>query len=63
MPLRNLENISAGELARWIKITTPNDQRHVIRVLEEAAGILRQEIEYVEANREARLGSGQRDRI
>jgi ParB-like chromosome segregation protein Spo0J len=62
-PLRNLENISAGELARWIKITTPNDRPHVIRVLEEAAGILRQEIEDVEANREARLGSGQRDRI
>jgi ParB-like chromosome segregation protein Spo0J len=62
-PLLNLENISAGELARWVKITTPNDRRHVIRVLEEAAGILRQEIEYVHANKEARLGSDQRDRI
>jgi hypothetical protein len=62
--LRNLENISAGELARWVKITTPNDRPHVIRLLEEAAGILRQEIEYVDAKKEARLlGSSQRDRI
>jgi ParB-like chromosome segregation protein Spo0J len=44
-PLRNLENISGGELARWIKITTPNDRPHVIRVLETAAGILRLECE------------------
>jgi ParB-like chromosome segregation protein Spo0J len=44
-PLRNLENIAAGELARWIKQTTPNDRRHVIRVLEEAAAILRDELE------------------
>jgi ParB-like chromosome segregation protein Spo0J len=44
-PLRNLENIAAGELARWIKITTPNDRPHVIRVLEEAAAILRDELE------------------
>jgi hypothetical protein len=43
--LRNLENISAGELARWIKITTPNDRPHVIRVLEDAAAILRLEAE------------------
>lgn len=42
-PLRNLENISGGELARWIKITTPNDRPHVIRVLETAAAILRDE--------------------
>jgi ParB-like chromosome segregation protein Spo0J len=44
-PLKNLENISGGELARWIKITTPNDRLHVIRVLEMAAGILRDELE------------------
>jgi ParB-like chromosome segregation protein Spo0J len=44
-PLRNLQNISGGELARWIKITTPNDRLHVIRVLEMAAGILRDELE------------------
>jgi hypothetical protein len=49
-PLKNLENISGGELARWIKITTPNDRLHVIRVLEMAAGILRDELE---AGREA----------
>ena len=46
-PLRNLENISAGELARWVKMTTPNDRRHVIRVLEEAAALLRLEFERV----------------
>jgi hypothetical protein len=39
-PLRNLVGISGGELARWIKITTPNDRSHVIRVLEMAAAIL-----------------------
>ena len=44
-PLRDLVGISGGELARWIKITTPNDRRHVIRVLEMAAGILRDELE------------------
>jgi hypothetical protein len=43
-PLRNLENISGGELARWIKLTTPRDRRHVIRVLETAASLLRSEI-------------------
>jgi ParB family transcriptional regulator, chromosome partitioning protein len=43
-PLRNLENIAAGELARWVKQTTPNDRPHVIRVLEEAAAILRDEL-------------------
>ena len=36
---------AAANLARWIKITTPNDRRHVIRVLETAAGILRDELE------------------
>jgi ParB-like chromosome segregation protein Spo0J len=49
-PLRDLVGISGGELARWIKITTPNDRPHVIRVLEMAAGILRDELE---AGREA----------
>jgi ParB family chromosome partitioning protein len=44
-PLRNLQNISGGELARSVKITTPNDRIHVIRVLETAAGILRAELE------------------
>jgi ParB/Sulfiredoxin domain len=42
-PLRDLVGISGGELARWIKITTPNDRPHVIRVLEMAAAILRDE--------------------
>ena len=44
-PLRDLVGISGGELARWIKITTPNDRLHVIRVLETAASILRDELE------------------
>ena len=43
-PLRDLVGISGGELARWIKITTPNDRPHVIRVLETAASILRDEL-------------------
>ena len=43
-PLRNLENISGGEFARWIKITTPKDRPHVIHVLETAAAILRDEL-------------------
>jgi hypothetical protein len=42
--LRDLTNISAGEFAHWIKITTPNDRPHVIRVLEQAAAILRDEM-------------------
>jgi hypothetical protein len=46
-PLRNLVGISGGELAAWIKITTPNDRPHVARVLESAASILRDEIEGV----------------
>jgi hypothetical protein len=49
-PLRDLVGISGGEFARWIKVTTPNDRPHVIRVLEMAAGILRDELE---AGREA----------
>ena len=44
-PLRDLVGISGGELARWIKITTPNDRPHVVRVLETAASILRDELE------------------
>jgi ParB-like chromosome segregation protein Spo0J len=44
-PLRDLVGISGGELARWIKITTPNDRPHVIRVLEMAAAILRDELD------------------
>jgi hypothetical protein len=39
-PLRNLEYLSAGEFARWIKITTPNDRPRIIRLLRECAGIL-----------------------
>jgi len=42
-PLRDLVGISGGELARWIKVTTPNDRPHVIAVLEMAAAILRDE--------------------
>jgi hypothetical protein len=44
-PLRDLVGISGGEFARWIKITTPNDRPHVVRVLETAASILRDELE------------------
>jgi ParB family transcriptional regulator, chromosome partitioning protein len=44
-PLRDLVGISGGELARLIKITTPNDRPHVIRVLEMAAAILCDELE------------------
>jgi ParB-like nuclease family protein len=43
-PLRNLENLSGGELARWIKQTTSNDRPHVIRVLRMAADILEDEL-------------------
>ena len=57
-PLRNLENIAAGELARWIKLTTPNDRPHVIRVLETAAAILKDELEGgVADNAQARHGA------
>ena len=44
-PLHNLVNLSAGKFALWIKRTTPNDRQHVIRMLEEAAGILRDELQ------------------
>jgi ParB-like chromosome segregation protein Spo0J len=43
-PLRNLEYLAAGELARWIKQTTPNDRPHVIRMLRECAAILEDEM-------------------
>jgi ParB family transcriptional regulator, chromosome partitioning protein len=54
-PLRDLVSISGGELVRWIKITTPNDRPHVIRVLEMAAAILRDELEG--------LATGSRDAV
>lgn len=44
-PLRNLECLAAGELARWIKQTTPHNRMRVIRLLEETASILRDEME------------------
>lgn len=40
----NLQCLAAGELARWIKDTTPNDRTHVISVLREAAAILKDEL-------------------
>ena len=43
-PLRNLENLSGGKLAKWVKQTTPNDRPHVIRVLRMAADILEDEL-------------------
>jgi ParB-like chromosome segregation protein Spo0J len=43
-PLRDLVGISGGELARWIKQTTPADRTHVIRVLRMAADILEDEL-------------------
>jgi hypothetical protein len=42
--LRNLENIAAGELARWVKETTPNDRTRVIRVLRDCADFLEAEL-------------------
>jgi ParB-like chromosome segregation protein Spo0J len=42
-PLRNLVGISGGELARWVRLTTPHDRMHVVHVLEMAAAILRAE--------------------
>ena len=56
-PLRGLINISGGELARWIKITTPNDRPHVVRVLRMAADILEDELEgQFETDREVAAG-------
>jgi ParB family transcriptional regulator, chromosome partitioning protein len=44
-PLRNLEYLAAGELARWIKLTTPNDRTRVIRMLRACAAILEDELQ------------------
>jgi ParB-like chromosome segregation protein Spo0J len=46
--LRNLENLAAGEFARWIKETTPNDRPRVVRMLRMAADILDDELEAIE---------------
>jgi ParB-like chromosome segregation protein Spo0J len=46
-PLRNLENISGGELARWIKITTPNDRPRAVRLLRMAADLLEDELQAI----------------
>jgi uncharacterized ParB-like nuclease family protein len=43
-PLKNLEYLAAGELAKWIKQTTPNDRTRVIRMLRECAAILEDEL-------------------
>ena len=43
-PLRNLECLSAGEFARWIKLTTPNDRTRVIRMLVQCAVVLNDEL-------------------
>jgi ParB-like nuclease domain len=42
--LRNLECLSAGEFARWIKLTTPNDRTRVIRMLVQCAVVLNDEL-------------------
>jgi hypothetical protein len=44
-PLRNLEYLAAGGLAKWIKITTPNDRVRVIKMLRECAAILHADLE------------------
>jgi ParB-like chromosome segregation protein Spo0J len=44
-PLHNLYNIAGGELARWVKITTPNDRPHIIRELQMCTDILRDEFD------------------
>jgi ParB-like chromosome segregation protein Spo0J len=46
-PLRNLECLSAGEFARWIKLTTPNDRLHVVRMLRMTADILDDELQHI----------------
>jgi ParB family transcriptional regulator, chromosome partitioning protein len=43
--LRNLENLAAGEFARWIKLTTPNDRTRVIRMLRACATLLADELQ------------------
>ena len=40
-PLRTLAGVTAGELARWIRATTPDNIDDTIRVLETTATILR----------------------
>jgi ParB family transcriptional regulator, chromosome partitioning protein len=45
--LRNLENLAAGEFARWIKETTPNDRPRVVRMLRMTADILDDELEAI----------------
>jgi hypothetical protein len=47
--LKNLEYLAAGELAKWIKQTTPNDRTRVIRMLRECAAILEDELEPAKA--------------
>jgi ParB-like chromosome segregation protein Spo0J len=46
-PLRNLVGISGSELARWIKITTPNDRPRVVRLLRMAADLLEDELQAI----------------
>ncbi len=55
-PLRNLEYRSAGELARWIKETTPNDRTRVIRLLRECAANLEDELQAAKAPERASAG-------
>jgi ParB/RepB/Spo0J family partition protein len=43
-PLRNLGNMGAGDLAFWIKASSPNDRLHVIDVLRRCADILEDEL-------------------
>jgi hypothetical protein len=57
--LRNLENIAAGELARWIKLTTPNSRRHVIRLLQDCADILERELKGIAEGPSKANGAGQ----
>jgi ParB-like chromosome segregation protein Spo0J len=46
-PLHNLIGISGGELARWVKITTPNDRPRAVRLLRMAADLLEDELEAI----------------
>jgi ParB-like chromosome segregation protein Spo0J len=43
-PLYNFYNMSAGELSRWISITTPLDPWRVVKMLEETAAIHKDKI-------------------
>jgi ParB family transcriptional regulator, chromosome partitioning protein len=49
-PLRDLAGVAANELVRWIKVTSPNDRPHVIRMLRMAADILDDELRGVYAD-------------